>query len=102
MDISNMKARKKELKMTLDEISARSGIPKRTVEDIFRGATKNPRIDTMQAIEQALGLNQAPLQWTEQEKAADKIFTLIQQLDDQEINELSNYIDYILSKRKNT
>lgn len=70
MDISIMKARKKELKMTLDDISAKSGIPKRTLEDIFRGATKNPRIDTMQAIEAALELNTSPIQWTEEEKAA--------------------------------
>ena len=70
MDISIMKARKKELKMTLDDISAKSGIPKRTLEDIFRGATKNPRIDTMQAIEAALELNTSPIQWTDEEKAA--------------------------------
>lgn len=56
MDLSLYKARKKELKLTLDEISARSGIPKRTVEDFFRGSTKNPRIDTIRAIEKALGL----------------------------------------------
>lgn len=56
MDLSLFKARKKELKLTLDEISARSGVPKRTIEDIFRGSTKNPRIDTIRAIESALGL----------------------------------------------
>lgn len=56
MDISTLKQRKKELKMTLDELSKKSGIAKRTLEDIFRGATKNPRIDTLQAIERALGL----------------------------------------------
>lgn len=37
---------KKEKKLTLSEISKRSGIPKRTVDDIFSGHTKNPRIDT--------------------------------------------------------
>ena len=68
MDISIMKARKKELKMTLDEISERSGIPKRTLEDIFRGATKNPRIDTMEAIERALGLNPST-EWTSEDTA---------------------------------
>ena len=68
MDISAMKIRKKELKLTLDEISIRSGIPKRTIEDIFRGATKNPRIDTMQAIEAALELDQ-PIGFTDEEKA---------------------------------
>ena len=53
MDILDLKKLKKTLKITNEEISARSGIPKRTIEDIFRGKTKNPRIDTMQAIERA-------------------------------------------------
>ena len=56
MDIEYLKKIKKQKKMTLDEISEKSGIPKRTIEDIFRGATKHPRIDTMQAIEKALGV----------------------------------------------
>ena len=42
--------------MTLQEISDLAGIPKRTVDDIFSGHTKNPRIDTIQAIERALGI----------------------------------------------
>ena len=56
MDLQNLKARKKELKITLQEISDISGIPKRTVDDIFSGKTANPRVDTLQAIERALGL----------------------------------------------
>ncbi len=70
MDISAMKTRKKELKMTLDELSAKSGIPKRTLEDIFRGATKNPRVDTLHAIEKALNLRQTNLEFTNADKAA--------------------------------
>lgn len=50
--------RKKELKLTNEEVAKRSGIPKRTVEDFFRGAAQNPRIDTVEAIERALGLNE--------------------------------------------
>lgn len=56
MDIEYLKQLKKSKKMTLQEISDVSGIPKRTVDGIFSGKTKNPRIDTMQAIERALGL----------------------------------------------
>ena len=65
MDIEYLKKVKKEKKMTLDEISARSGIPKRTLEDVFRGATKHPRIDTVQAIEKALGIEKTPTEETE-------------------------------------
>ena len=69
MTIEQLKARKKELKMTFDQLSKKSGIAKRTLEDVFLGQTKNPRIDTMQAIEEALGLSTPPLQWTEEEEA---------------------------------
>ena len=50
--------KKKELKLTNEDIAKMSGIPKRTVEDFFRGAAQNPRIDTVLAIERALGLNE--------------------------------------------
>ena len=63
-----LKKAKKEKKLTLQEISNLSGIPKRTVDDIFSGHTKNPRIDTLQAIERALGIHQPPLEWTDEDK----------------------------------
>lgn len=91
MDISVMKTRKKELKMTLDELSEKSGIPKRTIEDIFRGATKNPRIDTMRAIEQALGLSSAQLSFTEEEQALGVIPTAKETLSSDEIELLDAY-----------
>jgi transcriptional regulator with XRE-family HTH domain len=71
MDILALKNRKKELKMTLDELSEKSGIPKRTIEDIFRGATKNPRIDTIQAIESALGLTTDETQKSPQDELSE-------------------------------
>lgn len=55
--------------MTLQQIAEKSNIPKRTVDDIFSGKTPNPRIDTLQAIEKALGLNQPSLEWTEADQA---------------------------------
>lgn len=101
MDIEYLKQVKKEKKMTLDEISAKSGIAKRTIEDIFRGKTANPRIDTMQAIERALGLdnekNPTGRELTDGEK---ELFELITQLTEDEIDELSTFVDFIISKRK--
>ena len=103
MDIANLKKVKKEKKMTLQQISDLSGIPKRTVDGIFSGKTKNPRVDTMQAIEKALGVipgenepafDRTP---TEEEK---QLLDLIMQLTDEETEELSNFVDFILSKRK--
>lgn len=62
------KNKKKELKLTNKEIADISGIPLRTVEDFFRGAYDNPRIDTVRSIEEALGLSRS-LDWTDEEKA---------------------------------
>ncbi len=67
MDINALKKAKKEKHMTLQQIADTSGIPKRTVDQIFSGKTTNPRVDTMQAIEQALGLSKPD--WTDDEKA---------------------------------
>lgn len=55
-NVEYLKAKRKELKITFEELSSKSGIPLRTLENIFHGITINPRIDTMQAIERALGL----------------------------------------------
>jgi transcriptional regulator with XRE-family HTH domain len=70
MDIEYLKRIKKQKKMTLQEISILSGVPKRTVDDIFSGKTLNPRIDTLQAIERALGIKEEipPSERTEGEK----------------------------------
>ncbi len=57
---------RKEQKITLDILSEKSGIALSTIKEIFRGKTLTPRIDTVQAIERALGL--APT-FTEEERA---------------------------------
>lgn len=69
MNAEYLKKAKKDKKMTLQQIAEKSNIPKRTVDDIFSGKTPNPRIDTLQAIEKALGLNQPSLEWTEADQA---------------------------------
>lgn len=56
-DLELWKARKKELRLTLDDIADRTGISISTIKDIFRGATYAPRVDTVQAIENALELS---------------------------------------------
>ncbi len=66
MNIEQLKIEKKKRKMTLQEISDLSGIPKRTVDQIFSGKTTNPRVDTLNAIERALGIYS---EWTAEEYA---------------------------------
>lgn len=67
MDITRLKQAKKEKKLTYEQLSQISGVPISTIYDMFRGVTAAPRIDTVQAIEKALGLS--PSAWTEEEKA---------------------------------
>lgn len=51
------------------ELADRSGVPLQTLRGIFSGRTLHPRIDTMQAIEKALGFNEK-VQLTSEEIAA--------------------------------
>jgi transcriptional regulator with XRE-family HTH domain len=56
--------------LTLEDISKATDISISTIKDIFRGATYAPRIDTVQAIEKALGLSAASEpQWTAEDYA---------------------------------
>lgn len=54
--VSVIKDELKRKKMTYKELSELSGVPLDTLNNFFRGKTKYPRIDTMQAIEKALGI----------------------------------------------
>ena len=56
MDLEKMKKVRKQKKITYKELSARSGLPERTIYGIFMGETLTPRIDTVEAIERALGI----------------------------------------------
>lgn len=57
MNINLLRERKNKLNLSYDELSALSGVPKSTLTNIFMSRTPNPRIDTIQAIERALGLS---------------------------------------------
>ncbi len=59
MDISEIKTFMKVRGITQKDLSQMANIPLQTIRKIFAGYTSHPRIDTMQAIEKALGLNSA-------------------------------------------
>lgn len=59
--IDALKAYAKKKNITYDQIASLSNIPISTIKKIFCGITKTPRIDTVQAIERALGLAPSPL-----------------------------------------
>lgn len=73
MSVEELREERKRKKITFKELSLRSGIPIRTLENILSGHTPHPRIDTMQAIEKALGLaDSSPLANAMVETLTDK------------------------------
>lgn len=68
MNLAEIKSYLKENKITYFQLSKKSGIPLGTLKNIFSKCSTNPRLDTIQAIEKALGLNEV-LEWTENDKA---------------------------------
>ena len=66
MSIQEIKQYMKKNKITYDELARRTGLSKSCITKIFAGIARYPRVDTMQAIERALGL--AP-EWTDRDAA---------------------------------
>lgn len=98
MDLELWKQKKKELKLTNQQISNLSSIPLRTVEAIFAGKTQFPRSDTVDAIEKVLEINKnVGLNISSEDR---ELIELIKQLSDEETKELSNFVDFIIAKRK--
>lgn len=60
INIELWKKRKKELHWSHDDLARESGVSRRTIAGIFAGDERgqNPTIETVQAIERALGLSE--------------------------------------------
>ena len=63
--INELKQIAKAKKMTYKDIAERSGVPEGTIKNIFANPARRPRIDTIDKIEQALGIG-----WSAEEQAA--------------------------------
>lgn len=59
MNLELWKKKRKELKLKYEDLANLAHVSKRTIEDIFRGYTTSPRIDTVEAIEKALGIERS-------------------------------------------
>lgn len=98
MDIERLKQARKEKKLSYDDLAKMTGYSRSTITNIFCGYIELPRHETIVAIETALGLTatqEQPLSIEEKQ-----LVSLISELTDEEVNELSNYVDYIISKRE--
>lgn len=96
MEVSEIKRYMKENKITYAELSEKSGVPIQTLSKIFAGITPTPRIDTMQAIEKALGLNQEPREKLKQIPVA--MYDGLDGLTDEQVQDVLKYIEFIKSK----
>lgn len=89
MDLELWKKTKKQKKLTIEEIAKRANLPKGSVQNIFCGYVPNPRIDTVQKIERALGLGG----WTEEEYAAGIVPTVVRNVTPEEDDLLQAFRD---------
>lgn len=68
MDVSLLNEERKRQKLSIAELASKANLPKGTVEKVLFGVVQNPRIDTMEAIEKALGISSRS-EWSEEERA---------------------------------
>ena len=71
---------KKEKNLTIEDISKLSNIPKGSVQNIFCGYVPNPRIDTVEAIEKALGINQTIIELPNMQPIGNGLAPLVGQV----------------------
>lgn len=101
MEIKEIKQKLKKRKISYKNLSSLSGVPLNTLKNIFSERTSNPRIDTMQAIEKALGLaDSSPLanamveQLTDKERRLLKAFNaLIEPMQDIMLEQMEKMAD---------
>lgn len=93
MEVSKLNEERKRQNLSVSELAQRANLPKGTVEKVLFGVVQNPRIDTMQAIERALGISDG---WTAADRAAgvvermsvpitadeDEILTLLREVEE--------------------
>ena len=106
MDSKNMAKRIKDLRLekglTLEQVGNLVGVGKSTVRKWETGMIANMKRDKIASLAQALGTTPAYLMgWEETtNNEQNKLISLIEQLTDEETEELSNFVDYLISKRR--
>lgn len=98
MDLQLWKKKRKELKLNYEDLAKLANVSKRTIEDIFRGYTTSPRIDTVEAIEKALGINQEPK--NDFNKIPVALYEGINGLSEEGMQDVLRYVEFVKSKEK--
>ena len=70
LQLNLWKKKRKELNLKYEDLAKKANVSLNTVKNIFRGATTDPRLETVQAIEAVLGLSHEKLEITDADKNA--------------------------------
>lgn len=100
IDLELWKAKRKELDIDYQTLADQAEVSLNTIKNIFRGATADPRIETVQRIERALGIEEEKTspEYTEEEL---QLFELIKQLPNKEaIEQAKSYLQFITLTQK--
>lgn len=106
MTLEEIKSYLKVNKITYKKLSEQSGVPESTLKNLFSGATTNPRISTMQAIERALGIDKQPTATISNEITEERLQALgfdlseIATLSDKDIETIRNTIRVLVENLK--
>ena len=108
MNLELWKKIKKEKKLTIEQIAKAANLPKGSVQNIFCGYVPNPRSDTVEAIERALGINEkSPPATQEGVKIPDALkpyqyafFEGIEGLSDEGMKDILKYVEFVKAKEK--
>lgn len=101
MDIQEIKKYMKDNKITYKQLSEMCGVPESTLKNIFGGFTANPRVDTMQAIEKALGLESTEVP-EQLKKIPLALYEGLDGLSDEGMQDVIKYINYVKAKENDS
>lgn len=111
MTTNDMAKRIKDLRLekglTLEQVGKIVGVGKSTVRKWETGMIANMKRDKIASLSKALGVSPSYLlgytdnKNKELSNGENELINLIQQLTDDEVKELSSFVDYLISKRKN-
>lgn len=105
-----LKEAKKRSGMTNEELSAASGVPVGTLKKIFAGDTKEPKLPALMSIASALDTSVDYLVYgkspyaakkpvTENGNGHDELFNLIDQLSDEDLDDVLEFVRYKISRQ---
>jgi repressor LexA len=110
MASNDMAKRIKDLRLekglTLEQVGKIVGVGRSTVRKWETGMIANMKRDKIASLSKALGVSPSYLLgYTDERtlqptKEENELISLINQLNEEELKELSNFVDYLISKRK--